>query len=128
MTDEIKCPFCGDDDMDKVGLKFHLFGCDEFITTDTIPRMFCVSKPEPEPQCGWEVIKRHVNAEGDVYWIDVRSEFLELAGYVKWDGCTELRAIDNKRAGLDHICDLAAHASAMLELHSLAKQEMAIYG
>ncbi len=40
MTDElnkIKCPFCGEDDFDLIGLKYHLINyCDEYKNTPPI--------------------------------------------------------------------------------------------
>lgn len=35
---DIRCPFCGENDFDKYGLKYHLmvFGCDEFEKADQV--------------------------------------------------------------------------------------------
>ena len=46
-TEEIDCPFCGEDDFDFIGLKHHLAsGCSEFDAVPVLSRFNCTTAPE----------------------------------------------------------------------------------
>jgi hypothetical protein len=46
----VKCPFCGEDDFDKIGLKLHLtLWCDAYRDTE-LPKSTCAPEPRVEAQ------------------------------------------------------------------------------
>jgi len=79
MNELKKCPFCGEDDMDLIGLKNHLQNhCDKFHEIEDIPCMF---SRNARPDSEWVDVREHRPKEGQPCLCYFDGGFMVVAKY-----------------------------------------------